>query len=195
MSAGGSGSQGSQPAGSQPAESEQQEGPRTHAGKGSGSFATAGEPQALAEVSGTGVVMTLRPTAEPSRQAATTSAASGASTASPLLVDAIIGDVHECSNGAAVATPTSQEVTLVDGVSPPVAFTLPNTPSPGANPAICYTLTIGGESRNGRAETQTGALTTNGPSVAPTGGPTGVPSGVSPKPESPTVETPNGGTP
>ncbi|MFH8384109.1 hypothetical protein ACH4E7_24715 [Kitasatospora sp. NPDC018058] len=144
--------------------------------------------------------MTLKPTtapkAAPMAEPMAESTTSAATEPSSSEVPAEISRVHDCMNSTGFATPTSREVTLVNGVSQPVQFTLPETPSGGDSARICYTLTIGGTSKTDEAAPASGASPTSGPSglsSSPTVSPTMVPTG-SPSVASPTSESPSGGT-
>ncbi|WBP90266.1 hypothetical protein [Kitasatospora cathayae] len=121
----------------------------------------------------------------------TTAAAAGPSSSE---VPAEISRVHDCTNSTGFATPISREVTLVNGVSPPVEFILPETPPEGDSARICYTLAIGGESKTDEAAPASGASPTGGPSGL-SSSPTVSPSVAGPTSESPTSGSPTSGSP
>ncbi|MFE4513426.1 hypothetical protein ACFRMQ_04390 [Kitasatospora sp. NPDC056783] len=124
---------------------------RTEVRETEASFQEAGAVSAAGRGWGTRAVVTLK-------------------SSSPTPVQAVVSDVTDCAAGAAPATPSQATTTVYAGHSEPLVFALPTT-SPKGRP-ICYTVTIGGESRELKAVG--GVLGTTSPSpTAPMTGETG----------------------
>ncbi|MFJ7905393.1 hypothetical protein [Kitasatospora sp. NPDC096204] len=149
---GGSGNNGQN--GSGQATSPQPDDQRTKARETQASFQEAGAVSATARGRGTRAVVTLR-------------------SSSPKPVEAVVSDVTDCTHNAEHATPSQATVTVTADGSEPLDFTLPT--SSGTTRPICYTVAIGGESRELKAEGEVTGTASPSPGVPTTGktGPTG----------------------
>lgn len=121
---------------------------RTRSGESQASFQEAGSVSAAARGWGTRAVVTLK-----------------SSTATP--VRAVVSDVTDCEVGARPGAPSQATTTVTSGGSEPLVFALP-TESPKNRP-ICYTVTIGGESRELKAVGEILGTTSPSPTVPVTG--------------------------
>ncbi|MGW3071982.1 MULTISPECIES: hypothetical protein [unclassified Kitasatospora] len=151
---GGSGQNGNGQNGNGQTSSPQPDDQRTKARETEASFQDAGAVSASARGSGKRAVVTLR-------------------SSSPKPVQALVSDVTDCTHNAEHATPSQAAVTVTDHGSEPLEFTLPT--SSGASRPICYTVAIGGESRELKAVGEITGTASPSPGVPTTGktGPTG----------------------
>ncbi|MEV7770332.1 hypothetical protein [Kitasatospora sp. NPDC086791] len=124
---GGGGDSGNAPVDSGQSNSPQTEEQRTKARAIEGGFQNAGSVSAIAHGSGTKAVVVLK-------------------SSSHTPTEATISNVSDCTENARLATPSQATVSVTDSGSEPAEFTLP-TSSASSRP-VCYTVTIGTESRD-----------------------------------------------
>ncbi|WP_316519763.1 hypothetical protein [Kitasatospora brasiliensis] len=85
----------------------------------------------------------------------------------PTPVQAVVSDVTDCTVNAVPATPSQATTTVTSSGSEPLAFALPTESE--KNRPICYTVTIGGESRQLKAEGVVLSTTSPSPTAPITG--------------------------
>ncbi|MEU3568829.1 hypothetical protein AB0E96_10455 [Kitasatospora sp. NPDC036755] len=141
----GGGSDGSGQNGSGRTTGPQPEDQRTETRETEASFQQAGEVSAAGRGWGTRAVVTLK-------------------SSSPTPVQAVVSHVTDCAVDAVAATPSQATTTVSAAGSEPLVFALP-TSSAKPRP-ICYTVTIGGESRQLKAVGGVTGTTSPSPSAS-----------------------------